>query len=81
MHIKDIDSSIKASSVEGGAIAGHSKGGQVLVLTLNGREGEKEGERERERGRGAIMYYFKALNILRLTLMTRVGLLGSLTSR
>ena len=74
MHIKDIDSSIKASSVEGGAITGHSKGGQVLVLTLNGREGE------RERG-GAIMYYFKALNTLRLTLMTRVGLLGSLTSR
>ena len=80
MHIKDIDSSIKASSVEGGAITGHSKGGQVLVLTLNGREGGREGGRERE-GRGAIMYYFKALNTLRLTLMTRVGLLGSLTSR
>ena len=46
VHIKDIDSSIKAASVEGGAITGYSKGGQVLVLALKeGREGEGEGGR------------------------------------
>jgi hypothetical protein len=47
VHIKDINSSIKAPSIEGGVIAGHSKGGQVLVLTLKGREGGREGERDR----------------------------------
>lgn len=51
VNIKDIDSSIKAPSIEGRAIRGQGKGRQVLVLTL------KEA-REREREREAIEYTY-----------------------
>ena len=44
VHREDIDSSIKAASIEGGVIRGQGKGSQVLVLTLKERERERERE-------------------------------------